>query len=50
MLYNVSTVYAPSHHTGIRWDSAGVAWPCDAPIVSERDAALAPFADFKTPF
>lgn len=50
VLYNVSTVYAPSHDTGIRWDSVGIAWPCDAPIVSERDAAFMLFADFKTPF
>lgn len=50
MLYNVSTVYAPSHDTGIRWDSVGIPWPCDAPIVSDRDAAFTPFVDFKTPF
>lgn len=50
MLYNVSTVYAPSHDTGIRWDSVGIPWPCEAPIVSERDAALVPFEEFETPF
>jgi dTDP-4-dehydrorhamnose 3,5-epimerase len=50
VLYNVSTVYAPSHDTGIRWDTVGIPWPCDAPIVSDRDAALMPFAEFKTPF
>jgi len=50
LLYNVSSVHAPSHDTGIRWDSAGVPWPSGAPIVSERDAALMPFAKFKSPF
>lgn len=50
VLYNVSTVYAPSHDTGIRWDSAGIRWPCEAPVISERDAALTPFTDFMTPF
>ena len=50
ILYNVSTVHAPAHDTGIRWDSVGIAWPCETPIISERDAALAPFADFKPPF
>ena len=24
VLYNVSTVYAPAHDTGIRWDSVGL--------------------------
>ncbi len=50
VLYNVSTVHAPSHDTGIRWDSAGIAWPTTNPIVSDRDAALVPLADFNSPF
>jgi len=50
MFYNVTTLYAPSHDTGIRWDSVGVAWPARAPILSERDAAFAPLVEFKTPF
>jgi len=50
MLYNVSSLYAPSHDTGIRWDSAGIAWPCSSPLVSERDAGFAALADFDTPF
>lgn len=50
MLYNVTTLYAPSHDAGIRWDSVGVAWPSPSPILSERDATFAQFAQFKTPF
>ncbi|MNG34134.1 hypothetical protein D3C84_1205510 [compost metagenome] len=50
MLYNVSTVHAPSHDTGIRWDSVGVSWPSPNPVVSERDAGLVAFAKFSTPF
>jgi dTDP-4-dehydrorhamnose 3,5-epimerase len=50
MYYNVTTLHVPSHDTGIRWDSVGVAWPATAPILSERDAALAPLAEFKTHF
>jgi len=50
MLYNVSTLYMPSHDTGIRWDSVGVAWPSAAPILSDRDAAFAPLAEFNSPF
>lgn len=50
MLYNVSSLYAPSHDMGIRWDSVCITWPSKRPVISERDALLVPFADFTTPF
>jgi len=50
MLYNVSSLYVQSHDTGIRWDSVAVSWPCSSPVVSDRDAAFLPFAEFDTPF
>lgn len=50
VLYNVSTLHAPAHDTGIRWDSAGIAWPSDKPVVSERDANFSSLADFDSPF
>lgn len=48
--YSVSTVYAPAHDAGVRWDSAGVAWPCADPMLSQRDRSLPPLSDFETPF
>lgn len=51
MLYKTTALYSPKHDTGIRWDSAGIKWPCKDPIISARDAALPPFGKgFKTPF
>ena len=50
MLYNVTTVYAPSHDSGIRWNMAGIVWPVNNPIVSERDAALPVLAGFDSSF
>lgn len=50
LLYNVGTVYAPSHDGGIRWNSAGIEWPVDDPVVSDRDAALPTLAEFASPF
>lgn len=44
--YTVSTGHAPDHDTGIRWDSAGIAWPGPATTISARDAALPTLADF----
>lgn len=50
MLYFTSTVHAPAHDKGLRWDSAGIKWPCKRPILSPRDAAFPAFADFSSPF
>jgi len=46
VLYFVSTVYAPDHQRGVRWNDPAfrIAWPIDGPsAISERDAA---FPDF----
>jgi dTDP-4-dehydrorhamnose 3,5-epimerase len=48
MMYKVSTVYAPAHDAGVLWSSAGIPWPDDAPIMSERDKAFPMFAEFTT--
>ena len=50
MAYKVSTVYAPSHDAGIRWDSIGMDWGIDNPIVSDRDRDHPALADFNSPF
>lgn len=48
--YNVSTVYAPESDAGVLWSSAAIDWPCNEPLISERDGALPPLADFQSPF
>lgn len=50
VLYNVGSLYVETHDAGIRWDSAGVTWPSSDPLLSERDAALPPLAEFDSPF
>lgn len=50
LVYNVTTVYTPSHDSGIRWDSVGIAWPDGEPRISERDQAFSLLADFVSPF
>lgn len=50
MAYSVGTEYDPARDSGIRWDSAGIDWPFDGPIVSARDAALPTLAEFESPF
>jgi dTDP-4-dehydrorhamnose 3,5-epimerase len=50
LVYNVTSVYAPEHDDGVRWDSIGVEWPVTSPLVSPRDAAFVALADFQSPF
>jgi dTDP-4-dehydrorhamnose 3,5-epimerase len=48
--YLVTSEHDPQLDTGVRWDSAGVAWPARVSEVSARDRLLPPFGDFATPF
>jgi dTDP-4-dehydrorhamnose 3,5-epimerase len=50
VLYKVSTLYSPTHDTGILWNSAGIPWPDTSPIISERDLSFSSLKNFKTPF
>lgn len=50
MVYKVTTVYSPEHDGGIRWDSVGIPWPDNHPILSERDRGFVPLHEFKSPF
>jgi dTDP-4-dehydrorhamnose 3,5-epimerase len=50
VMYHVTTVYAPESDAGVRWNSAGIPWPVDQPILSPRDRALPALADFNSPF
>ena len=50
MVYKVTSVYAPENDSGIRWDSFGLDWGVDQPIVSIRDCAHPALVDFNSPF
>lgn len=50
LMYKVSAMHSPSHDTGILWNSVGIPWPVQDPIVSERDSKLVPMKDFNSPF
>ena len=43
-------VYAATHDSGIHWNSFGFDWPCDAPILSEKDKILPGMNEFESPF
>jgi dTDP-4-dehydrorhamnose 3,5-epimerase len=50
MAYKVTSVYASENDAGIRWDSFGLDWGVDQPIVSIRDRAHPKFSEFDSPF
>lgn len=50
MQYKVTTVYSPEYDSGILWNSAGIPWPCEAPVISERDRGFPALSGFSSPF
>lgn len=50
LVYKTSTIHHPNKDTGIKWDSAGISWPNENMIISERDKSFLKLKDFKSPF
>jgi dTDP-4-dehydrorhamnose 3,5-epimerase len=50
LLYMCTTEYSSSCDTGILWNSAGIPWPTDSPLLSDRDRKFKRFEDFQSPF
>lgn len=50
MAYKLTSVYAPDNDVGIRWDSFGLDWGVDGPIVSERDRSHPTLSNFISTF
>jgi dTDP-4-dehydrorhamnose 3,5-epimerase len=48
--YKCTDTYAPDCDGAVAWDSVGIDWGTDAPILSDKDARATPFADFTSPF
>lgn len=48
--YLVSSEYSQPHDTGIRYDTIGLNWEVDAPILSARDLSFIAMHDFDSPF
>jgi dTDP-4-dehydrorhamnose 3,5-epimerase len=48
--YKCTDVYAPDCDGAVLWNSLGIDWGMDAPVLSDKDAMATPFADFVSPF
>jgi dTDP-4-dehydrorhamnose 3,5-epimerase len=45
--YKCTAFYNRADEIGARWDSAGIAWPIDQPLLSAKDAALPTLAELR---
>jgi dTDP-4-dehydrorhamnose 3,5-epimerase len=50
LIYKTSTVHSPNNDSGILWNSIGINWPFENPIISERDKSFVDLHSFKSPF
>lgn len=48
--YFVSSEYNQEADSGILWNSFGMDWQCEKPLLSERDRSFPPFSAFESPF
>ncbi|MBE1290333.1 MAG: dTDP-4-dehydrorhamnose 3,5-epimerase [Rhodobacteraceae bacterium] len=48
--YKCTDYYSPECEGSVAWDSVGIEWGTDAPVLSGKDARAVPFAHFDSPF
>jgi dTDP-4-dehydrorhamnose 3,5-epimerase len=48
--YKCTDIYAPDYDGCVLWDSVGIDWGTQSPILSDKDARAPGFAQFETPF
>jgi dTDP-4-dehydrorhamnose 3,5-epimerase len=49
-VYRCGSYYDPERERGIAWDSAGIDWPTDTPILSDRDRNNPDLSDYAGPW
>jgi dTDP-4-dehydrorhamnose 3,5-epimerase len=51
VIYKCTDYYAPDCDGAVLWSSLGIGWPLTGdPVLSDKDKAATPFADFQSPF
>jgi dTDP-4-dehydrorhamnose 3,5-epimerase len=49
-VYSVAVEYNSEADSGVHWNSCGISWPTASPIISPRDANLAPLEEMRNLF
>lgn len=50
VIYRISKTFSQELDSGIKWDSVGIEWGIENPIVSQKDTNLIPFSRFDSMF
>lgn len=50
VLYQLGSKYMPEYDGGVRWNSLGIEFRVENPIITEKDANLPLFSEFESPF
>ena len=50
IVYKCTAHYSAANDGGVRWDTVGINWGVDAPILSDKDRVAPAFADWQSPF
>ena len=50
IVYKCTAHYSPEHDGAVRWDSVGIDWSIENPVLSEKDNKAPAFVDWKSPF
>ncbi len=50
LVYKVSSMYSPSHDSGVLWNSVGIPWPITEVVLSARDSTFPRLDEFESPF
>ena len=50
IVYKCTDHYDPDCDGAVAWDSLGIDWGMKSPILSDKDRAARPFADWQSPF
>lgn len=50
IVYKCTDHYDPACDGAVLWNSLGIDWGADDPILSEKDTKAVPFSQFETPF
>lgn len=49
-LNRTSTVFSQENDFGIHWNSCGIPWPANSPILSKKDTDMIELSNFNSPF
>ena len=50
IVYKCTAHYSAANDGDVRWDTVGINWGVDAPILSDKDRVAPAFADWQSPF